>query len=125
MKKFNEWLSFRSNSYQESENAESASAFDFHGLPTSSMSSSLSRAEDKFKGLVDRYGGPNKIKKKVILLSEIIKDIYDFSDPNQLSKIKTDLRNLLNHLQTNNNLDHVDDSEDSDEEELDTEEGLK
>lgn len=110
MKNFNEWLSFRSNSYNEMESHESDSAFDFGHMP-GSISSSVSRAEDKFKGLIDRYGGPSRVKNKRVLLAEIIKDIYDFSDERQLGKVKTDLRTLLNHLQTSNNLDNVEGGE--------------
>jgi hypothetical protein len=109
MKNFNEWLSFRSNSYQESEGQESDSAFDFR-------SSTVSRAAGRFKGMIDKYGGAEKIKnnrgQQRIVLADIIKDIYDFSDPSQLSKLKTDLRTLLNRLEVNNKLDDENDEND-------------
>lgn len=117
MKNFNEWLSLRSNSYQEAEEHESDSAFDFRSMP-GSVSSSVSRATGRFKGMVDKYGGPKRIKNKRVVLANLVKDIYDFNDPNQLNKLKTDLRTLLNHLEVNNNLDvedDIDDSEDTDE----------
>jgi len=112
MKNFNEWLSFRSNSYQESEGQESDSAFDFRSMP-GNVSSTVSRAAGRFKGMVDKYGGAEKIKnnrgQQRIVLADIIKDIYDFNDPTQLSKLKTDLRTLLNRLEVNNNLDDEND----------------
>lgn len=114
MKNFNEWLSLRSNSYNETESHESDSAFDFSHMP-GSISSSVSKAEDRFKGMIDRYGGPSKVKNKRVLLAEIIKDIYDFTDEQQLIKVKTDLRTLLSRLQTNNNLDNVEGGEESEE----------
>ena len=112
MKNFNEWLSLRSNSYQEAEGHESDSAFDFRSMP-GTVSSTVSRAAGRFKGMVDKYGGAEKIKnnrgQQRIVLADIIKDIYDFSDPTQLSKLKTDLRTLLNRLEVNNNLDDEND----------------
>jgi len=115
MKNFNEWLSFRSNSYQESEGQESDSAFDFRSMP-GTVSSTVSRAAGRFKGMVDKYGGAEKIKnnrgQQRIVLADIIKDIYDFNDPTQLSKLKTDLRTLLNRLEVNNNLDDENDEND-------------
>jgi len=115
MKNFNEWLSFRSNSYQESEGQESDSAFDFRSMP-GNVSSTVSRAAGRFKGMVDKYGGAEKIKnnrgQQRIVLADIIKDIYDFNDPTQLSKLKTDLRTLLNRLEVNNNLDDENDEND-------------
>jgi hypothetical protein len=115
MKNFNEWLSFRSNSYQESEGQESDSAFDFRSMP-GTVSSTVSRAAGRFKGMLDKYGGAEKIKnnrgQQRIVLADIIKDIYDFSDPSQLSKLKTDLRTLLNRLEVNNNLDDENDEND-------------
>jgi len=112
MKNFNEWLSFRSNSYKESEGQESDSAFDFRSMP-GTVSSTVSRAAGRFKGMVDKYGGAEKIKnnrgQQRIVLADIIKDIYDFNDPTQLSKLKTDLRTLLNRLEVNNNLDDEND----------------
>ena len=111
MKNFNEWLSLRSNSYQETEGHESDSAFDFRSMP-----GTVSRAAGRFKGMVDKYGGAEKIKnnrgQQRIVLADIIKDIYDFSDPTQLSKLKTDLRTLLNRLEVNNNLDDENDEND-------------
>jgi hypothetical protein len=119
MKNFNEWLSFRSNSYQESEGQESDSAFDFRSMP-GTVSSTVSRAAGRFKGMLDKYGGAEKIKnnrgQQRIVLADIIKDIYDFSDSTQLSKLKTDLRTLLNHLEVNNNLDVEDDENDENDE---------
>jgi hypothetical protein len=115
MKNFNEWLSFRSNSYQESEGQESDSAFDFRSMP-GNVSSTVSRAAGRFKGMVDKYGGAKKIKNKRIVLADLIKDVYDFSDPSQLSKLKTDLRTLLNHLEVNNNLDVENDENDENDE---------
>lgn len=114
MKNFNEWLSFRSNSYNETESHESDSAFDFSHIP-GSVSTNVSRAEDRFKGMIDRYGGASKIRNKRVLLAEIIKDIYDFTDEKQLTKVKTDLRTLLSRLQTSNNLDNVEGGEESEE----------
>jgi len=115
MKNFNEWLSFRSNSYQESEGQESDSAFDFRSMP-GTVSSTVSRAAGRFKGMVDKYGGAEKIKnnrgQQRIVLADIIKDIYDFNDPTQLSKLKTDLRTLLNRLEVNNNLNDENDEND-------------
>lgn len=111
MKNFNEWLSLRSNSYQEAEGHESDSAFDFRSMP-GTVSSTVSRAAGRFKGMVDKYGGAKKIKNKRIVLADLIKDIYDFNDPSQLTKLKTDLRTLLNHLEVNNNLDVEDDEND-------------
>jgi len=119
MKNFNEWLSFRSNSYQESEGQESDSAFDFRSMP-GTVSSTVSRAAGRFKGMVDKYGGAEKIKnnrgQQRIVLADIIKDIYDFNDPTQLSKLKTDLRTLLNRLEVNNNLNNLDDENDENNE---------
>lgn len=119
MKNFNEWLSLRSNSYQEAEGHESDSAFDFRSMP-GTVSSTVSRAAGRFKGMVDKYGGAKKIKNKRIVLADLIKDIYDFNDPSQLTKLKTDLRTLLNHLEVNNNLD-VEDDENDEMEEIDDE----
>jgi hypothetical protein len=114
MKKFNEWLSFRSNSYVETGNNED-NAFDIKNLSGASNPSSVQRIEDKFNQLVDIYGGPSKIRNKMMLLSEIIKSIYDFSDETQMNKIKTDLRTISNKLEMNNNLDDIKSDEEIDE----------
>ena len=115
MKNFNEWLSFRSNSYQESEGQESDSAFDFRSMP-GNVSSTVSRAAGRFEGMIDKYCGAEKIKnnrgQQRIVLADIIKDIYDFNDPTQLSKLKTDLRTLLNRLEVDNKLDDENDEND-------------
>jgi len=118
MKNFNEWLSIRSNSYNETEGDESSqSAFDFKNIPGPKNSSGFSRAEEKYSSLVDRYGGPEKIKNKRMALAEVIKDIYDFSDPDQLDDVKRDLRTLTNRLEMNNNLENLPKDEEESEEE--------
>lgn len=117
MKNFNEWLSFRSNSYHEMDNNED-SAFNIQNISGPTNPSSVNLIEEKFKKLVDMYGGSAKIKNKMTLLVEIIKSIYDFDDENQLNKIKTDLRTIINKLQVNDNLDDIDNIEDDDKDEL-------
>ena len=117
MKKFNEWLSFRSNSYQENE--ESQSAFEFEPITGIKNPSGVGTTEQRFKGMLDRYGGEKNVKNKRLLLASLIKDIYDFSDPKQMNKIKIDLRYLLNKLEMNNNLENVkDEEEERDDEEI-------
>lgn len=117
MKNFNEWLSIRSNSYNETEgDGESQSAFDFGNIPGSKNPSGISRAEEKYSNLVDRYGGPEKIRNKKMALAAVIKDIYDFSDPEQLDTVKRDLRILTNRLEMNNNLENLPKGEEESEE---------
>jgi hypothetical protein len=105
MKKFNEWMSFRSNSYNEAENdqqdAEGTSAFDFSNIPGTKNTSTVKRPEERLSKLTTMYG----VRDKIRLLSDVIKDIYDFSNPEEMDKIKKDLRYLSNHLEENNNLD--------------------
>lgn len=115
MKKFNEWLSFRSNSYNETESHESDSAFEFGSMP-GSITSGVRRAEGRFKGMISQAGDPAKMRNKRVLLADLLKDIYDFADPTQLPKLKNDLRYLLNRLQTNNNLENIESDEDEEEE---------
>ena len=105
MKKFNEWMSFRSNSYNETESAqqdaEGMSAFDFSNIPGETNTSAVKRPEERLSKLTTMYG----VRNKMALLSDVIKDIYDFSNPEEMDKIKKDLRYLSNHLEENNNLD--------------------
>ena len=117
MKNFNEWLSIRSNSYNETEgDGESQSAFDFKNIPGAKNPSGFSRAEEKYSNLVDRYGGHEKIRNKKMALAAVIEDIYDFSDPEQLDTVKRDLRFLTNRLEMNNNLDNLPKGEEESEE---------
>ena len=103
MKKFNEWLSFRSNSYQENEIPETPSAFDFGKIPGAQNVSGVKRAEERLHKFVDMYG----VRNKRLLLADIIKDVYDFSAPEEMDKLKRDLRYLSTHLEKNNNLDMI------------------
>jgi len=98
MKKFNEWLSFRSNSYQEMEAHDDANAFNIDLPQGSTNSNSVNDLAEKFKKMVDSNGGAKRITNKMSLLSKIIESIYDFSDRSQISKVKNDLHTIANNI---------------------------
>jgi hypothetical protein len=117
MKNFNEWLSIRSNSYNETEGDQSA--FDFGNIPGAKNPFSIEKASDKFSGALGRVGGGKRVVNKRQDLANHIKDIYDVKDPSkipaQINKIKSDLRYLIAHLSQNENLDNIDKDEDNDD----------
>jgi hypothetical protein len=124
MKNFNEWLSIRSNSYNETEGDQSA--FDFGNIPGAKNPFSIEKASDKFSGALGRVGGGKRVVNKRQDLANHIKDIYDVEDPSkipaQINKIKSDLRYLIAHLSQKENLDNInndDDNDDHDHEETD------
>lgn len=114
MKNFNEWLSIRSNSYNETEGDQSA--FDFGNIPGAKNPFSIEKAGKKFSGALGRVGGGKRVVNKRQDLANHIKDIYDVKDPNripaQIDKIKSDLRYLIAHLSQNENLDNIDNDDD-------------
>lgn len=117
MKNFNEWLSIRSNSYNETEGDQSA--FDFGNIPGAKNPFSIQKARNKYSGALGRVGGGKRVVNKRQDLANHIKDIYDVKDPNkipaQIDKIKSDLRYLIAHLSKNENLDNIlDDDNDKD-----------
>lgn len=117
MKNFNEWLSIRSNSYNETEGDQSA--FDFGNIPGAKNPFSIEKAGDKFSGAIGRVGGGKRVVNKRKDLANHIKDIYDVRDPSkipaQINKIKSDLRYLIVHLSQNKNLDNIDNDKDNDD----------
>lgn len=117
MKNFNEWLSIRSNSYNETEGDQSA--FDFGNIPGAKNPFSIQKARNKYSGALGRVGGGKRVVNKRQDLANHIKDIYDVNDeskiPAQINKIKNDLRYLIVHLSQNKNLDNIlDDDKDKD-----------
>jgi|694.fasta_scaffold93434_4 hypothetical protein len=118
MKNFNEWLSIRSNSYNETE-GDGESGFDFGNIPGAKNSFSIEKASDKFSGALGRIGGGKRVVNKRQDLANHIKDIYDVRDPSkipaQINKIKSDLRYLIAHLSQKENLDNIDKDEDNDD----------
>ena len=115
MKNFNEWLSIRSNSYNETE-GDGESGFDFGNIPGAKNPFSIEKASDKFSGALGRVGGGKRVVNKRQDLANHIKDIYDVRDPSkipaQINKIKSDLRYLIVHLSQNENLDNIDNDDD-------------
>jgi len=118
MKNFNEWLSIRSNSYNETE-GDGESGFDFGNIPGSKNPSSVIRAGNRYSGALERAGGSKKIINKRQDLAEKIISIYQVDDPSkigtQINRIKSDLRYLINHLTQTNSLDNIPKDEDDDD----------
>lgn len=100
MKNFNEWLSFRSNSYQENENPESGLAFDIEGMPTtSSIPSSVKTATERFEKSVQ--GKFKNRQQRLIGIVSALESIYDFTKLSNLSLLRNELRTILNHIERN------------------------
>jgi len=105
MKKFNEWLSFKSNVHEEvtPNDVVDSDKFGFTKIPGAQNSGSIKHASERLSKIVDLYG----VRNNKLLLADLIKDIYDFSAPEEMDKLKRDLRYLLTHLEKNNNLDNI------------------
>lgn len=103
MKKFNEWLSFKSNVHEEvnPNDVVDSDKFGFTKIPGSQNVSSIKNASERLSKIINLYG----VRNNKMLLADLMKDIYDFSSADEISKLKRDLRYLSNHIEENNNLD--------------------
>jgi hypothetical protein len=112
MKNFNEWLSFKSNSYQENENPESASAFDIEGISSpTSMPSIVKNAASQYEKRV--HGKFKNRQQRLAGLVAALGTIYDFTKLSNLSMMRNELRTILTHIEKNDNFEDLNTSEEN------------
>lgn len=108
MKKFNEWLSFRSNSYHET---ETHGDHDFNSSDSNDkpLSGNANTIIEKIEKMIEDFGGSHSISNKSVFLSRLLRSIYDLSDTNEFNKMKNDLHTVANEMEKNQDTENLKD----------------